>query len=73
MLDQRWAGEVRPDQLPPLPEAIRREERADAEEQIAQTAWMLDDTPENRARLIRAWRHQVATTLDAIASLEAAR
>lgn len=54
-----------------LNDALRREEKADAEEQIAQLRWILEKSPENRVALVRAWRLQVATTLDAIRALEA--
>ena len=55
----------------PLDEALRKAQRADALEEIAETAFLTDPSPENRKNLIDATRQQIATSWELLRSLEA--
>jgi hypothetical protein len=57
----------------PLDEALRKAQRADALEEIAETAFLTHPTPDMRKLLIEATRNQIATSWESLRSLEANR
>lgn len=55
----------------PLNEAIRKAQRADALEEIAETSYLTNPTDENRLAFVAALRAQVATSMHLVRALEA--